>query len=80
MGTIISPIKVIVRNTGVSVEAPGFDAKLNPMANPPGILAKLKSKKASINVLMTNNVFFIDIVGEIPVVLTTGGIALTYKL
>ena len=23
---------------------------------------------------------FIDIVGEIPVVLTTGGIALTYKL
>ena len=41
------------------MEAPGFDAELNPMAKPPGILAKLKSKKASINVLMTNNVFFI---------------------
>ena len=57
---------MIVRNTGVSVEAPGFDAELNPMAKPPGILAKLKSKKASINVLMTNNVFFILIKATLP--------------
>lgn len=38
---------------------PTIDVELYPMTKPPGILAKLKSKKASNNVLMTNNVFFI---------------------
>ena len=41
------------------LQARKVDVELYPVTKPPGILAKLKSKKASNNVLMTNNVFFI---------------------